>query len=158
MPGTAAKSPTTIQDTPANREALRQAYVAFHARLSKLVPREDGLPKRNATQAERAKLKHQLRGIAGDVDDLVTLTGSKLANLDDIRWDDEQLAFQLIGDGTHARMWIYRIPLIWFAGGAHDAPRGQMGPFSIGFDVWFKLDGGKFVPVAVWRTKPMITS
>ena len=37
-----------------------------------------------------------------------------------------------------------------FKGGAHDAPAGQMGPVNIMFDVWFRQDGDRFAPVAVF--------
>ena len=60
---------------------------------------------------------------------------------------------QTFAHGRLARLvWDNILP--WrFVGGAHDAPRGSMGPVDIEMDVWFRLDDhGTFVPVAVWQT------
>ncbi len=59
---------------------------------------------------------------------------------------------QVFANGHLARLtWDTIFP--WFIeGGAHDAPRGQMGPVSVQFDVWFQLDDrGALVPAAVWQ-------
>src|SRR5262249_463447 len=55
-------------------------------------------------------------------------------------------------NGNVARL-VWGPILPWrFVGGAHDAPRGQMGPVDIEHDIWFRLDDhNRFVPVAVWQ-------
>jgi hypothetical protein len=79
----------------------------------------------------------------------------------DLRADDDA-NIEIIANGHLARlMWGYGCKseratcwsgVAWaFKGGAHDAHGSQMGPVDIDFDVWFRLDHGDFVPVAVWQ-------
>jgi hypothetical protein len=78
-----------------------------------------------------------------------------------VEFRDDAARMQRLGGGRLARLafvygadqpdWndIHVFPLS-FRGGKHDAPRGQMGPVDIMVDVWFRLDGDRFVPVAVF--------
>jgi hypothetical protein len=149
-----------ITDTPETRASLRAAYEALRARLA-------GLDKDARSAA--SKLKKSLAAgmdapARADLDALFTLLRHRSSSVHEIIAEDDiividpgdEMRMELFAGGRLARLW-HGIPLIYLQGGAHDAPSGQMGPYSVGFDVWFRREGKRWVPAAIWRTDHMPT-
>jgi hypothetical protein len=150
------------------RESLYKEYEKLLADWRAAVPRdEDGLPVAGAETKERAAtLREELARLLPeqprtDLDDLVTLISHPASLLDDLVPDMPELDMgvdvEVFAAGRLARLWRGTMPILIFKGGVHDAQEGQMGPFSVTFDVWFRREGETWIVAAIWRADVMPT-